>query len=498
MPLLSIPSRLSRLRPGLLAATLALSAGALFAPPLRADAPPTATPARTVTLPIVRSQLANGLEVVVHEDHRTPIVSVNLWYHVGAKDDPAGRSGFAHLFEHLMFQGSKHVPEDTYFRYLERAGASSINGSTSSDRTNYFETVPKNRLELPLWLESDRMGFLLDHVDQATFVSQRDVVKNERRQNYENAPYGMMEIFLVAALYPTGHPYHLTAIGSPEDLDAATLDDVKAFFRTWYAPNNATLVIAGDTDAAQAVALAEKYFGPIPGGPLPDRSKWKDPPAVTLDRTKELDVAAGVELPRVYMEWPTPPVFRSGDAELDLASAVLTGNKTSRLYKRLVYDMQIAEGVQAYQESRQLGSKFVVVATAQPGHTAAELRAAIDDELGRLAAGPVTADELARAKASAESGIVFELERTSERADRLNMYNQFAHDAAYLPKDMERYRDATAEGVVDAVRRYLPLDRRVVATVTPDKTAPVSGVLRGTREVPVPAPAAPVTTGGAR
>ena len=224
---------------------------------------------RPVTLAIQKAHLGNGLEVLLHEDHRTPIVSVNLWYHVGSKDEPAGRNGFAHLFEHVMFQGSKHVPEGTFNRDLERAGGTSINGTTSTNRTSYFETVPKNRLELALWLESDRMGFLLERLDHAAFSGQRDVVKNERRQNYENAPYGMLEQFLCGAMYPDSHPYHRLTIGSPEDLDAATLDDVRAFFRTWYVPNNATLVIAGDIDAAAALAQAERYFGPIPRGRSP-------------------------------------------------------------------------------------------------------------------------------------------------------------------------------------------------------------------------------------
>ena len=460
-----------------------------------------ASTVKPVTLPLARGKLGNGLEVIVHEDHRTPIVSVNLWYHVGSKDEPAGKNGFAHLFEHVMFQGSKHVPEDTYFRDLERAGATSINGTTSSDRTNYFETVPKNRVELALWLESDRMGFLLDHVDQATFASQRDVVKNERRQNFENAQYGMVEQFICAEMYPKGHPYHLLTIGSPEDLDAATLDDVKAFFRTWYVPNNATLVIAGDIDAAAALALAEKYFGPIPAGVVPDRSKWNEPPPVTLDGTKTISVAAGVELPRVYLAWPTPPIFRSGDGELDLASNILTGGKTSRLYKRLVYDLQVAESVYAYEQSEQLGSKYVIVATAQPGHTADDLRKTIDEELTRLATDGVMADELARAKANALSGMIFGLESDSARANVINSYNQLAHDPGYLPKDMERYATATTASVTDAVRKYLPLDRRVVVLVKPDKAAPVSGVLEKVESTPAPsAPmTAPVTTvGGVR
>jgi predicted Zn-dependent peptidase len=434
-----------------------------------------ATPSPTLALE--KTRLDNGLEVILHEDHRTPIVTVNLWYHVGSKDEPAGKNGFAHLFEHVMFQGSKHVPEDTYFLDLERVGATDINGSTSTDRTNYFETVPSNQLELALWLESDRMGFLLDHVDQATFSGQRDVVKNERRQNYENAPYGLVSEFINAAVYPEGHPYHLLTIGTPKDLDAATLDDVKAFFRTWYVPNNATIVVAGDFDKTRAKALIDKYFGPIPRGDVPDRSKWKDPTDVTLSSEKVLPVDAGVELARVYISWPTPPIFKPGDAELDLAAHVLAGGKTSRLYKRLVYDLQIAQDVSAYQASAQLSSQFEIVATAQPKHSTDELRKVIDEEVAKLVSFGVTADEVARAKTEQTADLIFDLERDASRANRFNSYNQLAGDPTYLTQDLARYSQATPEAIVATVKRYLPLDRRVVAVVTPKKGAPLAGVL---------------------
>jgi zinc protease len=431
-----------------------------------------------------KTKLGNGLELILHEDHRTPIVTVNLWYHVGSKDEPQGKNGFAHLFEHVMFQGSKHVPEDTYFLNLERIGASEINGTTSTDRTNYFETVPRSQLELALWLESDRMGFLLDHVDQATFASQRDVVKNERRQNYENAPYGLVGMFINEALYPPDHPYHRLTIGTPQDLDAATLDDVRAFFRTWYVPNNATLVIAGDIDKASARALVDQYFGPIPSGTVPDRTKWNDPPAVTLSGEKVLAIDAGVELPRVYIEWPSPRDFAPGDAELDLLASVLSSGKTSRLYKRLVYDLQIAQDVSVHQASSQLGSQFSITATAQPKHTADELRKVIDEELTKVLSSGITDAELARAKTGILTDALFDLERVGARANRLNTYNQIAGDPGYLGKDLARYQQASLADVVAAGKRWLPLDHRVVAIVSPKKGAPMAGVL--------------VTQGGAR
>src|SRR5262249_25616072 len=272
--------------------------------------------------------------------------------------EPAKRNGFAHLFEHVMFQGSKHVGEDLFFKYLERVGASEHNGTTNSDRTNYFETVPSNQLEMVLWLESDRMGFLLDHVNQDTFSSQGDVVKNERRQTYENAPSGLVRQFIRAAVSPADHPYHLLTIGTPEDLDRASLDDVKTFFRTFYLPNNATLVVAGDFDKARAKALVEQYFGPVVRGGAPP--VHRTPMPVKLSRETRLGVDAAVELPRIYVTWASPPHFAPGDAELDALARVLTGGKSSRLYKRLVYDMQIAQDVSASQSSSELASEFEV------------------------------------------------------------------------------------------------------------------------------------------
>jgi predicted Zn-dependent peptidase len=393
---------------------------------------------------------------------------------VGSKDEAPGKNGFAHLFEHVMFQGSKHVPEDTYFRYLERAGATDINGTTHTDRTAYFETVPANRLELALWLESDRMGFLLNHVDQQTFAVQRDVVKNERRQNYENAPYGLVGQYVRAALYPPEHPYHDTTIGKPDDLDRATLDDVRAFFRAWYVPNNATLVVAGDIDGAKTLSLVEKYFGAIAKGRLPAR---RAVPEVALAREVRLDVNAGVELPRVYVTWPTPAFFAPGDGELDLVARVLTSGKTSRLYKRLVYDLQIAQDVTASQSSSQLASMFEIVATAKPGHTAEELRRAIDAEMAALRANGVEDAELARAKTITVSERIFEVEKDGARANLLNMYNQYVRVPDYLGRDLARYEGATAQSLRDAARTYLPADKRIVTYVTPVKRAPACGEL---------------------
>ena len=438
-----------------------------------------ADPPLAVTINATTSKLPNGLTVVLDEDHRTPIVTVNVWYNVGSKDEPAHRNGFAHLFEHVMFQGSKHVPEDTYFRFLEKAGATSINGTTADDRTNYFETVPANQLELALWLESDRMGFLLDHADDTTFKSQREVVKNERRQNYENAPYGMVPAFVHAELFPVDHPYHLLTIGSPEDLDAATFDDVKAFFRANYVPNNATLVISGDFVSAKVGPLVDKWFGPIPkGADVPH----KKPAPLTHPGETRIEIAANVELPRVEISWPTPAFYAPGDADLDLAARALAGSKTSRLYKRLVYDMQIAQGVSAGQQSQELCSIFEISATAKPGHTADELLKVIDEELAKLRKDGVKDDEISRGRTSIVSGTLFALERSSARANQINNYMHYVGDPNYLVKDLARTTTATTATVSDAVRTYLKEGDRVVAIITPQKDAPIAGkIVKTTR-----------------
>lgn len=444
-------------------------------------------------IPFEKYTLDNGLEVILHEDHRTPVVTVNIWYHVGSKDEAAGKNGFAHLFEHVMFQGSRNVGEDMYFKYLERAGASERNGTTNLDRTNYFETVPSNQLALALWLESDRMGFLLDHADLDTFKSQREVVKNERRQNYENAPYGLVGQYIAAAIYPPDHPYHLLTIGTPEDLDRASLDDVRAFFKTYYVPNNATLVVAGDIDKPKAKELIQKYFATLPKGAAPPVKSAPLPVVLKKEAFQEtrLNIEADVELPRVLLSWITPPRFAPGDGELDLLSNVLSSGKSSRLYKRLVYDLQIAQDVNAYQTSNQLASKFEIAVTirkpdkrdkgkkATPPEDVIKL---IDKELDALRRAPPTADELDRAKTSYLSQMIFAMERVGYRAASLNDYNQYAGDPGYFTRDVQRYQAATRADLQKAVVTWLPQGNRVVTIVTPNKEAPRSGRLVPSKE----------------
>jgi zinc protease len=423
--------------------------------------------------------LPNGLSVILHEDHTSPVVAVDVWYHVGSKDEPAHRNGFAHLFEHLMFQGSKHVAEDHFFYYLELAGASARNGTTSTDRTNYFETVPSNQLDLALWLESDRMAFLLDHADQKTFEEQRKVVKNERRQHYEDAPYGLVPKFVHEALYPADHPYHNLTIGSYEDLDRATLQDVQAFFKTFYLPNNASLVVSGDVQPQAARQAIDKYFGPIARGAQPKVITQAAP--VALQGEQLLHVAARVELPRVYIAYPTPALYQPGDAALDALASILSQGKSSRLYKRLVYDLQIAKDVNAYQASAQLGSMFEILATAQKGHTPDELLKAIDEELGKLRAQAPTNVELDRAKAEFESTLIFRIERMGERADMFNAYAQIAGDPNYFARDVGRYRALMPADLQKAAQAWLPEHKRVIAVVNTDPQAPVCGELKGGR-----------------
>ncbi len=456
---------------------LALAAAPLLgATPLLADAG--AAPLH-VSLPFEKYTLANGLEVILHPDHRTPVVAVNVWYHVGSKDEPAGKNGFAHLFEHVMFQGSRNVGEDLFFKYLERAGASTRNGSTNTDRTNYYETVPTGALPLALWLESDRMGFLLDHVNQETFASQREVVKNERRQNYENAPYGLVRQFVKAALFPAGHPYHLLTIGTPQDLDAASLDDVKAFFKTFYVPNNATLVIAGDIDPAAAKELVSKYFATLPRGADPPVKTTAAP--VTLDGEKRLDVEADVELPRVQVTWPSPAQYSVEDAQLDLVADVLASGKSSRLYKRLVYDLQIAQDAGAHQDSAQLAGTFGITVTLKKGKDPAEVLKIIDEEVAKLRAAPPSDDEVERARAPRLASVLFDVEKATERADLLNELNQMTHDPGFLDKALAQYQAVKAADVQAAAVKWLPVGKRVVAIVTPTPGAPRAGRLAGSK-----------------
>jgi zinc protease len=426
--------------------------------------------------------LPNGLEVILSEDHRLPMVAVNLWYHVGPANEGPGRTGFAHLFEHMMFQGSKHAEGDSHFKLLEGAGASDYNGTTDYDRTNYYETVPANQLELALWLESDHMGYLLDVLDQKSFAGQQDVVRNERRQSVENQPYGIVDEEEIHLLFPKNHPYYANVIGSHADIQAATLDDVKQFFKTYYRPNNASLAIVGDFDKAKTKALVEKYFGALKRGPEVPKITATTPP-ITAER--RATVADKVPLPRVSMSWITPPAYKPGDADADLAAQILGGGKSSRLYKKLVYELQIAQDVSTYQYSLALGSLFKITATARQGHTAAELEKAIDAELQAFRTNGPTAQELDRARNLLETSIVAGLETLGGVADLLNRYNQYLGTPDYLAQDLARYQAATLESVKTFASTQLASTARVVVEAVP-------GVQKLAPAVPTP----PAATGG--
>jgi zinc protease len=433
--------------------------------------------------------LPNGLDVILSRDARVPMVAVNLWYHVGPANEEPGRTGFAHLFEHMMFQSSQHVPPDSHFRLLEAAGASDINGTTDYDRTNYFQTVPANQLELALWLESDRMGYLLEKVDQAALSNQQDVVRNERRQSVENQPYGLAEETLVQSLFPRGHPYYGNVIGSHEDIQAVKLDDVRRFFRQYYSPNNASLAIVGDFDPAQAKALVEKYFGTLKRGPDVPAIK-AETPKITSERRKV--VKARVELPRVYVAWVTSPILKPGDADADIASNILGGGRSSRLYKKLVYEKQIAQSVSATQYSLILGSIFQIEATARPGHTVEELEKAIEEELNSFRANPVADTEIEQARNTIETNIIGGLERLGGFggvADRLNSYNHYLGDPDYLTKDIERYRTVSAATLQSFAKDQLTTNARVVLHVVP-------GEPDAAAQVPTPSAAAAAQAGG--
>ncbi len=411
-------------------------------------------------------KLPNGLEVILSEDHRLPMVAVNLWYHVGPANEEAGRTGFAHLFEHMMFQGSKHTG-DNPLALLEGAGASQINGTTGFDRTNYFETVPANQLELVLWLESDRMGYLLDKLDQARLTNQQDVVRNERRQSIENRPYGMVEEAVYHQLFPRSHPYYAAVIGSHADIQAAKLEDVKKFFKLYYAPNNASLAIVGDFDKAAAKKLVEKYFGPLKRGPDVPKINAVTPPITSERRAVIQD---RVELPRVYMAWITSPIYKPGDAAADLVASILGGGKSSRLYKKLVYEKQIAQDVNAEQESLMLGSDLTLQVTARPGHTAEELEKAINEELERLRREGPDTKEVARARNTIETRIITRLETLGGFggvADRLNAYNHYLGNPDYLAQDIARYRRATPVSIRKFAQEQLKPSARVVVYGVP-------------------------------
>ena len=408
--------------------------------------------------------LPNGLEVILHEDHSTPIVTVYTWYKVGSGDEKPGRTGFAHLFEHIMFMGSQNVPVGMFDQALEAAGADN-NGSTTEDRTDYYENLPSNALALALWLDADRMGFLLPTMDKAKLDLQREVVKNERRQGVDNVPYGRADETILAALYPKGHPYSWSVIGSLADLDAATVEDVSEFFRTYYAPNNATLTIAGDFNPAEAKRLVQLYFGDIPRGPaMPSRPNVTP---VVVPKDTFLVLEDRVQLPRAFYTWPTVKLYDKDDAALDVLASVLASGKNSRLYKRLVYDMQVAQNVSASQYSSKLAGRFEIDITPKPGQSLAAIDKIVAEELQKLMNEEVTARELQRVQNSYRSSFLNRLASNLGKAGTLSAYNYMAGTPDYVQQDAARYDQVTRADVQRVARAYLGKSK-VVLTVVPE------------------------------
>ena len=431
--------------------------------------------------------LSNGLDVILSPDRSLPVTAVNVWYHVGSKNEERGKTGFAHLFEHVMFEGSQHH-DASYFEPLQKVGAN-LNGSTTPDRTNYWENVPSNHLDLALWLESDRMGYLLEVLTDRKLDVQRDVVKNERRQNYENRPYGMAPMLLQPALFPAPHPYNWTTIGSPEDLDNASLDDVKAFFQTFYTPNNASLAIVGDFDVDEALEQVERYFGDIPSGAEVNRTDRMD---TTLTGAVDMEAHDRVQLPRLHLLWPTVPGFTADQPALDLIGSILGDGRSSRLYRSLVYDARSAREVRVYHHSQEIAGEFMVQVTANPGHTLEELEGEVLLQIEDISKGGVGERELERAKNRIQASHVFQLERFGGfggRADQLNYYNIMAGDAGFINQDIDRYVGVTLEDIARAAGMLAEARVRLAIHPEEQRTTVASPVDRSTTPDAAPQPA---------
>jgi zinc protease len=436
-----------------------LALGALALAPALTEAQ-----AARLRVPFTLDTLPNGLTLIVHEDHSVPIVTTNVWYHVGSGDEKVGRTGFAHLFEHLMFMGSENAPYPQFDRLLEAAGANN-NGSTTEDRTNYYEFGPSSSLPLMLWLEADRMGWLLSTMDKPKVDLQRDVVKNERRQSYENQPYGLVGDILPPLMYPAGHPYSWTVIGSMADLSAASVDDVKDFFRRYYAPNNATIVVAGDVKTDEVRALVRQYFSAIPRGPAIERPT----PAPFAVRDTAVTLEDRVQLARLYLNWHTVRSTAADTPALQLAAYVLAGSRTGRLTQALVFGGEIATAVQAYDDAKRLDGDFSVVATARPGRGLDTLQTVIDQQLQKLAAEGPTTRELEQARNAIEASFLRGIQTVSGKADQLNEYYYQSGNPDGFQDDLDRLRAVTAADVQRVVRQYLQAPRVMISVVPQGK-----------------------------
>ena len=446
-----------------------------------------APPSDAIKIPFETYKLSNGLTVILSVDRTTPTVAVNIWYYVGSKNEMAGRTGFAHLFEHVMFTGSGNIPYGMHDKLTEGVGGSN-NGTTNTDRTNYFETVPSNYLETALWLESDRMGFLLDKLDIAKLNAQREVVKNERRQSYDNQPYGRVAEIFAAAMYPKGHPYSWPVIGSMADLSAASEEDVKSFFRLYYAPNNATLAVVGDFDPKQAKEWIQKYFGDLPQGKPVERPSV---PLGKLDSGKRLVYEDRVQVPRLYLQWPTVGFKHDDDYALSVLSSILAGSRTARLTKALVYDSQKASQVSGFQNSAENVGVFQVTVVPRPEATLTELEAAVDQVLQKFIAEGPTAEELQKAKSGLELSFLRGLESNLGKANQLISGSVFFGNPGHFSTDYQKTLAVTAADVKRVAAQYLSRSRIVLSVVPKGKkdqaskandsevVSMVSGIRRG-------------------
>jgi len=395
-------------------------------------------------------RLDNGLEVILHQNNNHPLVSVNIWYKAGSSNEKKGKTGIAHLFEHMMFQGSKNVPKEMHFRHIQEAGGS-LNGSTSFDRTNYYEKVPANFLELILWLESDRMCMLLPSLTQEKLNNQVDVVRNERLERYDNQPYGLAWEIMINNLYPEGHPYSWPTIGYIDDMNSYSLEDVTDFFNKYYSPSNACLVIAGNFDREKAKELVNKYFADIESQKTPDKLVF---PPVKLEKDKLIMRKEDVQLDRLYMAWPTEKAFDTYDSSLDIIGDILSGSKNARLYKSLVYDKEIAQDISAYQYSGKYAGHFMIIATAKPGVKLSLLKEEIFKELEKISISGVTQREITRSKNGIKSSFIYSMQNIESLADQLNFYNFYLGEPNSFNFDLSRYENTTEEVIKECVKKY--------------------------------------------
>ncbi len=404
-----------------------------------------------LNIPYEKYRLANGMEIILFQNRNLPSVAINIWYRVGSSNEVKGKTGLAHLFEHMMFQGSKNVPKEMHFRYIQEAGGS-LNASTSFDRTNYFEKLPSNDLELALWLESDRMGLFLDALDQVKLDNQKSVVLNERLERYDNQPYGLAWEKILNNLYPPGHVYNWPTIGYYKDIESYTLEDVQAFFKKYYSPSNSTLVVAGNFEVDKAKSLIEKYFGELRNGEKPQVVNSN---AAVLNETKSITFEDKVNLERIYLAWHTQNAFDEDDAALDILSDVLSGSKNARLTRKLIYELQIAQDINSMQFSGKYGGHFMIVATAKPGKSLDDIKNIIFDEVSLLISKSISQPELQRSKNVIKSNFIYSLQNIDTVADLLNLYNFYLGEPNSFNFDLSRYNNVDELKIQQVANKYL-------------------------------------------